>query len=168
MFLSLKMNIMNKEFYTFHATSLQGDEISMEQYKNKVVLVVNTASKCGFTPQYEGLEKLHDQYHTKGLVILGFPCNQFANQEPGGKSEIEACLLNYGVSFQMFDKVIVNGKKAHPLFKFLKNALPGTLGGRIKWNFTKFLIDAEGNPAKRFGPSTKPEELEEDIKKLLN
>jgi glutathione peroxidase len=159
---------MNKEFYTFSATSLQGDKISMDQYKNKVVLVVNTASKCGFTPQYEGLEKLQEKYNSKGLVILGFPCNQFANQEPGGTSEIEACLLNYGVSFQMFDKVKVNGKEAHPVFKFLKKSLPGTLGGRIKWNFTKFLIDAEGNPVKRFGPSTKPEELEDDIKKLLN
>jgi glutathione peroxidase len=159
---------MNKEFYTYHASSLQGEELNMEKYKNKVVLIVNTASKCGFTPQYEGLEKLHEQYHTKGLVILGFPCNQFANQEPGGKTEIETCVLNYGVSFQMFDKVNVNGKEAHPLFKFLKKSLPGTLGGRIKWNFTKFLIDAEGNPVKRFGPSTKPEDIEEDIKNLLN
>jgi glutathione peroxidase len=159
---------MNKEFYTNHATSLQGEEISMEQYKNKVVLIINTASKCGFTPQYEGLEKLHQQYHKEGLAILGFPCNQFANQEPGGKTEIEACVLNHGVSFQMFDKVNVNGKEAHPLFKFLKKSLPGTLGSRIKWNFTKFLIDAEGNPVKRYGPSTKPEELKDDIKKLLN
>ncbi|MCB2206766.1 MAG: glutathione peroxidase [Bacteroidetes bacterium] len=158
---------MNKEFYTYHAISLQGEEISMEQYKNKVVLIVNTASKCGFTPQYEGLEKLHEKYHKEGLVILGFPCNQFANQEPGGKTEIEACVLNYGVSFQMFDKVNVNGKEAHPLFKFLKKSLPGTLGGRIKWNFTKFLLDAEGNPVKRFGPSTKPQEIEKDIKNLL-
>ncbi len=159
---------MTKEFYTHHATSLQGKEISMEQYKNKVVLIVNTASKCGFTPQYEGLEKLHEKYNNKGLTILGFPCNQFANQEPGGKTEIETCILNYGVSFQMFDKVNVNGKEAHPLFKFLKKALPGTLGGRIKWNFTKFLIDSEGSPIKRFGPSTKPEDIEESIKKLLN
>ena len=158
---------MDKEFYTYTAISLQGEAIRMEQYKNKIVLLVNTASKCGFTPQYEGLEKLHKKYVDKGLVILGFPCNQFAKQEPGGKNEIEACILNYGVSFQMFDKVNVNGKKAHPLFKFLKDALPGTLGGRIKWNFTKFLIDANGNPVKRFGPSTKPEELEDDIKKLL-
>ncbi len=158
---------MNKEFYTYHAMSLQGEEISMAQYKNKVVLIVNTASKCGFTPQYEGLEKLHEKYHNKGLVILGFPCNQFANQEPGGTSEIETCLLNYGVSFQMFDKVNVNGKEAHPLFKFLKKTLPGTLGGRIKWNFTKFMVDRKGNPVKRFGPSTKPEEMEKTIKDLL-
>ena len=158
---------MNKEFYTYHATSLQGEEISMEQYKNKVVLIINTASKCGFTPQYEGLERLHEKFKSQGLVILGFPCNQFANQEPGGKSEIESCLLNYGVSFRIFDKVKVNGKETHPLFKYLKKALPGTLGGRIKWNFTKFLIDRKGNPVKRFGPSTKPEEMEETIKKLL-
>lgn len=157
---------MSKEFYTYHATTLEGKDISMEQYKNKVVLVVNTASKCGFTPQYEGLEKLNKKFN--GLVILGFPCNQFANQEPGDKNEIDACLLNYGVSFQMFGKVKVNGKDTHSLFKFLKKALPGTLGGRIKWNFTKFLIDSEGNPIKRFGPSTKPEDLEEDIKKILN
>ena len=158
---------MNKEFYTYHATSLQGEEISMEQYKNKVVLIINTASKCGFTPQYEGLERLHEKFKSQGLVILGFPCNQFANQEPGGKSEIESCLLNYGVSFRIFDKVKVNGKETHPLFKYLKKALPGTLGGRIKWNFTKFLIDRKGNPVKRFGPSTKPEEMEETIKNLL-
>ena len=158
---------MNKEFYTYHATSLQGEEISMEQYKNKVVLIINTASKCGFTPQYEGLERLHEKFKSQGLVILGFPCNQFANQEPGGKSEIESCLLNYGVSFRIFDKVKVNGKETHPLFKYLKKALPGTLGGRIKWNFTKFLIDRKGKPVKRFGPSTKPEEMEETIKKLL-
>lgn len=159
---------MKKEFYTYSAKTLNGKEISLEAYKGKVVLVLNTASKCGFTPQYEGLEKLHEKYNSKGLVILGFPCNQFANQEPGGTSEIEACLLNYGVSFQMFDKVKVNGKEAHPLFTFLKKALPGTLGGRIKWNFTKFLIDTEGNPVKRFGPSTKPEDIEEEIVKLLN
>jgi len=158
---------MNKEFYTYHATSLQGEEISMEQYKNKVVLIINTASKCGFTPQYEGLERLHEKFKSQGLVILGFPCNQFANQEPGGKSEIESCLLNYGVSFRIFDKVKVNGKETHPLFKYLKKALPGTLGGRIKWNFTKFLIDRKGKPVKRFGPSTKPEEIEETIKNLL-
>jgi len=158
---------MNKEFYTYHATSLQGEEISMEQYKNKVVLIINTASKCGFTPQYEGLERLHEKFKSQGLVILGFPCNQFANQEPGGKSEIESCLLNYGVSFRIFDKVKVNGKETHPLFKYLKKALPGTLGGRIKWNFTKFLIDRKGKPVKRFGPSTKPEEMEETIKNLL-
>ena len=158
---------MKKEFYTFNSKSLNGEEIAMERFKGKVVIVVNTASKCGFTPQYEGLERLYEKYNNKGLVILGFPSNQFANQEPGDKSEIEACLLNYGVSFQMFGKVNVNGKEAHPIFKFLKKALPGVLGGRIKWNFTKFVIDREGNPVKRFGPSVKPEEMEETLKNLL-
>lgn len=160
--------VMKNNFYEQKATSLQGNEIQMEEFKDKVVLVVNTASKCGFTPQYEGLEKLHEQYKDKGLEILGFPCNQFAGQEPGGKEEIEACLLNYGVGFQMFDKVNVNGKETHPIFKLLKKELPGILGGRIKWNFTKFLIDKNGNPVKRFAPGTKPEKLEKDILSLLN
>ncbi len=159
---------MNEQFYNLKATSLQEKEIGMEQYKGKVVLVVNTASKCGFTPQYEGLEKLYEEYKDKGLEILGFPCNQFANQEPGGKDEIDACLLNYGVGFQMFDKVNVNGKDAHPIFKYLKKELPGTLGNRIKWNFTKFLIDKNGNPVKRFAPATKPEKFEKDIQALLS
>ena len=159
---------MEKKFYNIKATSLQGEEIEMEKYKGKVVLVVNTASKCGFTPQYEGLEKLYEEYKDKGLEILGFPCNQFANQEPGGKDEIEACLLNYGVDFQMFDKIDVNGKNTHPIFKYLKKELPGTLGGRIKWNFTKFLIDQNGNPIKRFAPATKPEKLAKDIDALMN
>jgi glutathione peroxidase len=159
---------MNTQFFQFKARSLQGKEVDMTQFKDKVVLVVNTASKCGFTPQYEGLQKLYEDYKDKGLEILGFPCNQFANQEPGGKEEIDACLLNYGVDFQMFDKIDVNGKNADPIFKYLKKELPGTLGGRIKWNFTKFLIDKEGKPVKRFAPSTKPEKLEKDIQALLS
>jgi glutathione peroxidase len=158
---------MNEEFYKQSAVTLNGKEIKMDSYKGKVVLVVNTASKCGFTPQYEGLEKLHKEYKDKGLEILGFPCNQFAGQEPGGKDEIETCLLNYGVDFQMFDKIEVNGKNAHPIFKNLKKALPGTLGGRIKWNFTKFLLDKNGNPIKRFAPATKPEKITKDIEALL-
>jgi len=158
---------MNEKFYSLSALSLNGKEITMDKYKGKVVLVVNTASKCGFTPQYEGLEKLHEEYNDKGLEILGFPCNQFAGQEPGGKNEIESCLLNYGVDFQMFDKIDVNGKNAHPIFKYLKKELPGTLGGRIKWNFTKFLVDKNGKPVKRFAPSTKPEKLIKDIQSLL-
>ena len=158
---------MGNQFYKFNALSIKGEKINMENYKGKTLLVVNTASKCGLTPQFEGLENLYQKYKDKDFEILGFPCNQFANQEPGGKDEIDACLLNYGVDFQMFDKVEVNGKNADPIFKYLKNELPGTLGARIKWNFTKFLIDKEGNPVKRFSPATKPEKLEKDIQALL-
>ena len=156
------------EFYSLSATSLQGQEVPMEQYKGKVVLVVNTASKCGFTPQYEGLEELYRTYKDKGLVVLGFPCNQFGNQEPGGRKEVEeGCLINYGVSFPMFEKVDVNGDQAHPLFRYLKSQLGGLLGSRVKWNFTKFLIDANGKPYKRYAPITKPEKLAPDIERLL-
>jgi glutathione peroxidase len=159
---------MSGNFYQFSARSLQGKEISMEEYKGKVILVVNTASKCGFTPQYEGLENLYQKYKDKGLVILGFPCNQFGNQEPGTEKEIaEGCLINYGVSFQMFSKIEVNGAGEHPIYKFLKKSLSGFLGSKIRWNFTKFLIDSEGKPVKRFASVTKPEQLQEDIEKLL-
>ena len=159
---------MKTNFYDFKATSLQGKEVSMESYKGKVVLVVNTASKCGLTPQYEGLEQLYKDYKDKGLVILGFPCNQFANQEPGGEKEIsEGCLINYGVSFPMFSKVDVNGPDAHPIYKYLKKELRGFPGNEIKWNFGKFLLDKQGIPYKRFSPITKPEKLRKDIEKLL-
>lgn len=159
---------MAANFYQFTATSLQGKEINTEKYKGKVVLVLNTASKCGFTPQYEGLEKLYKEYKDKGLVILGFPCNQFGNQEPGTEKEIsEGCLINYGVSFPMFSKVEVNGENTHPIFKYLKAELKGFPGKNIKWNFTKFLIDKEGKPFKRFSPLTKPENLRKDIEALL-
>jgi glutathione peroxidase len=159
---------MESKFYEFKAKSLQGKEIGMENYKNKVVLVVNTASKCGLTPQYEGLEALNKKYKDKGLVILGFPCNQFGKQEPGTEKEIsEGCLINYGVSFQMFSKVDVNGNNAHPLFKYLKNELNGTLGNELKWNFTKFVLDKNGKPVKRFAPITKPEKMETFIQSLL-
>ncbi|WP_460925085.1 glutathione peroxidase [Pontibacter brevis] len=159
---------MASAFYQLSATSLQGKEIPMEEFKDKVVLVVNTASKCGFTPQYEGLEELYRKHKDNGLVILGFPCNQFGNQEPGGKKEIEeGCLINYGVSFPMFDKVDVNGNNTHPLFKYLKSKLGGFLGSRIKWNFTKFLIDANGRPVKRFAPITKPENIVPYVEELL-
>ncbi len=155
-------------FYDFTAKSLQGKEISMESYKGKTVLVVNTASKCGFTPQFEGLEKLYKKYKDKGLVILGFPCNQFANQEPGDEKSIaQGCVLNYGVTFPMFSKINVNGENAHPIYKYLKNELRGFLGKEIKWNFTKFLIDKNGKPIKRFSPSTKPEEIDTYLEKLL-
>jgi len=159
---------MESNFYQFKATSLQGKEINTESYKGKVILVLNTASKCGFTPQYEGLEKLYKEYKDKGLVILGFPCNQFGNQEPGTEKEIsEGCLRNYGVSFPMFSKVNVNGENTHPIFKYLKNELKGFPGRNIKWNFTKFLIDKNGKPYKRFSSKTKPEKLRKDIEALL-
>ena len=159
----------NKQFYDFSAISLSGKNIDMSEYKGKVVLVVNTASKCGFTPQYAGLEELYQAYKDQGLVILGFPCNQFANQEPGDEKSIsEGCMVNYGVSFQMFSKVDVNGEDAHPIYKYLKNELGGVFGSKIKWNFTKFLIDTNGNPVKRFAPITKPEKLKKDIEKLLS
>lgn len=159
---------MEQKFYDFKATSLQGKEIGMDTYNGKVVLVVNTASKCGLTPQYEGLEKIYREYKDKGLVILGFPCNQFANQEPGDSKDIsEGCLINYGVSFQMFSKIDVNGPTAHPIYKYLKSEKKGFPGNNIKWNFGKFLIDRNGNPVKRFSPFTKPEKLRKDIEKLL-
>jgi glutathione peroxidase len=159
---------MTNTFYQFRAKTLQGKEISMDEYKNKLILVVNTASKCGLTPQYKGLEKLYKQYENKGLVILGFPCNQFANQEPGDEKSIsENCLINYGVTFPMFSKVDVNGDTAHPIFKYLKKELGSMFGSKIKWNFTKFLIDTNGKPIKRFSPVTKPEKIEKYIKKML-
>ena len=159
---------MQNTFYNFEAKSLQGKNIKMDAYKGKTVLIVNTASKCGLTPQYEGLEKLYQKYKDQGLVILGFPSNQFANQEPGDEKSIaEGCLINYGVSFPMFAKVDVNGDNAHPLYKYLKQELKGTLGNKIKWNFTKFLIDAEGNPVKRFSPTTKPEKIDGFLEKNL-
>ncbi|POU77071.1 glutathione peroxidase [Leclercia sp. LSNIH6] len=151
-------------FHQLTATSLRGQPISMADYAGKVVLVVNTASQCGFTPQYAGLEKLYKKYADQGLVVLGFPCNQFGKQEPGGADDIaQTCHVNYGVSFPMFGKVEVNGATAHPLFRYLKEALPGVLGGRIKWNFTKFLIGRDGKPLKRFAPMTTPEKMEAAI-----
>lgn len=157
------------EFYSLNANSLRGEAIAFDQYKGKVVLVVNVASKCGLTPQYEGLEALYQKYKDQGLVILGFPCNQFGAQEPGGVSEIEqTCRINYGVTFQMFEKIEVNGGGAHPVYKYLKKALPGLLGNGIKWNFTKFLIGADGKPLKRFAPTTAPKDLDGDIRKALD
>jgi glutathione peroxidase len=152
------------DMITFHqltATSLDGQLISMADYAGKLVLVVNTASHCGFTPQYAGLEALYKKYAAQGLVVLGFPCNQFGKQEPGGADEIaQTCHINYGVSFPIFEKVEVNGAATHPVFRYLKNELPGVLGGRIKWNFTKFLIGRDGKPLKRFAPFTTPEKME--------
>lgn len=159
---------MAARFYSLKADTIQGKQKNMSDYQGKVVLVVNTASKCGFTPQYEDLEFLYKKYKGQGLEILGFPCNQFGKQEPGTEKEIEqGCLVNYGVTFDMFKKIDVNGSNADPLFKYLKSELPGLFGGWIKWNFTKFLIDRDGKPVKRFAPITKPEKLENDILKLL-
>ena len=154
--------------HDFTATSLNGQDVDLSQYEGKTVLVVNTASKCGFTPQYEGLEKLHEQYADQGLVVLGFPCDQFGHQEPGDESEIEEfCQVNYGVKFPMFAKINVNGSDAHPLFKWLRKAKGGLLGDRIKWNFTKFLIGPDGNVVERYASVTKPEKLKDDIEKVL-
>jgi len=158
--------IMNKNFYEYSAKSLHGEEITMGAYQGKVVLVVNTASKCGLTPQYEGLEVLYQKYKDRGLIILGFPCNQFGGQEPGDEKSISTgCLINYGVSFPMFSKIDVNGKDAHPLYVYLKSELGGLFGDSIKWNFTKFLIDSRGKPIKRFAPITKPEKIGKWIEK---
>ncbi|MQX51955.1 glutathione peroxidase [Alcanivorax sediminis] len=156
--------------YDFSATTLSGDEKSLAEFKGKVMLIVNTASKCGFTPQFEGLEGLYDDLKERGLEILGFPCNQFGKQEPGGAEEIGAfCMKNYGVSFTMFDKIDVNGDNAHPLYNFLKKEAPGVLGSKgIKWNFTKFLVNKDGKVIKRYAPTDKPEAIRKDIEKLLN
>ena len=155
--------------YEFSAQTVGGKEQPLEDYQGKVLLVVNTASKCGLTPQFAGLEELYEKYKDQGLVILGFPCNQFANQDPGSDEEItEFCKLNYGVTFPMFGKIDVNGSTADPIFKHLKKEAPGALGSqRIKWNFTKFLIDPEGNVVKRYAPTVKPKDIEKDVKKLL-
>lgn len=159
----------DSKFYSFKARLISGEEKAMEDYKGKVVLVVNTASKCGFTPQYEGLEKLYQDYKDKDFVVLGFPCNQFGQQDPGDNSEIQKfCKLNFGVTFPMFEKIHVNGNDAHPLFKYLKDELPGFLGRKIKWNFTKFLVDSMGKPVKRYGSITKPESIKADIENLLD
>jgi glutathione peroxidase len=153
----------------FTAKAIDGSEVPLKDFEGKVLLVVNTASKCGFTPQYEGLEALHSKYGPKGFAVLGFPCNQFGGQEPGDEAEIaNFCKLTYKVDFPMFAKVDVNGDTAHPLFQWLKKAAPGLLGSEaIKWNFTKFLIDRRGQPQERFAPTTKPEALGSQIEKLL-
>jgi glutathione peroxidase len=155
--------------YEYEATSLDGKPVRLADYTGKVLLVVNTASECGFTPQFEGLEKLYEQYRDRGLVVLGFPCNQFGEQEPGSAAEIGAfCQKNYGVSFPMFEKIDVNGDAAHPLYRWLKENARGVLGSeRIKWNFTKFLVDRSGQVKARYAPVTKPEQLANDIEALL-
>lgn len=155
--------------HDFSAETLEGQPQSLADYRGKVVLVVNVASRCGFTPQYTGLEELWKEFGPKGLVVLGFPCNQFGAQEPGDATQIrEFCSLTYPVSFPMFAKVEVNGDGAHPLYRFLKSAAPGVLGtAAVKWNFTKFLVGKDGRVAARYAPTTKPAELAADIGKLL-
>lgn len=154
--------------YDFTVKGRAGEDVSLSTYKGKVLLVVNTATGCGFTPQYEGLQKLYDKHKDKGFEILDFPCNQFANQAPGTIEDIQSfCTLNYGTTFPRFAKIDVNGKNASDLFKFLKKEKKSALGSSIKWNFTKFLIDREGNVVKRFAPTDTPESIEQDIVALL-
>lgn len=154
--------------FDFTARTLQGEEMDLSRYGGKVALVVNTASQCGLTPQYRGLEDLYRRLAPEGLVILGFPCNQFGQQEPGDAASIgKGCLLNYGVTFPIFDKVEVNGPGAHPLFQWLTGELPGFMGPRVKWNFTKFLVDRDGRPIRRFAPITAPARLEAPIRRAL-
>ncbi len=154
--------------YDFKALNNKGNEVNFADYKGKVLLIVNTASKCGFTPQYDGLEALWKKYKDQGLVVIGFPCDQFAHQEPGSDAEIaEFCRLNHGVTFPLMSKIEVNGEGAHPIYKYLKSETKGLLGGAIKWNFTKFLISRDGTRIERFAPMAKPESLEDKIKALL-
>lgn len=154
--------------HDFTATTLAGQEQHLGDYAGKVVLVVNTASKCGLTPQYEGLQKLYDDLGPDGLVVLGFPCNQFGGQEPGTEAEVEEfCQVNYGVTFPMFAKIDVNGSDTHPLYQWLKSEKGGLLGSSIKWNFAKFLVGRDGNVIERYSPTTPPAELEADIRTAL-
>lgn len=155
--------------YKYIVTDIKGQEVSLHDFQGKVMLIVNTASKCGFTPQFEGLELLHKELAEQGLVILGFPCNQFASQDPSSDEEIEEfCQLNYGVTFPMFSKIEVNGAGAHPLYQYLKKQAKGLLGSQaIKWNFTKFLVDQQGNVIRRYASNDKPEDIKKDILNLL-
>ncbi|WHY73422.1 glutathione peroxidase [Fictibacillus enclensis] len=155
--------------YEYHAKTIMGEEKSLQEYEGKVLLIVNTASKCGFTPQYKELQALYDEFKDQGLEILGFPCNQFAGQEPGNEEEIqEFCQLNYGVAFPMFAKVDVKGDHAHPLFTYLTSEAPGILGSKaIKWNFTKFLVNKQGAVVSRHSPQTSPKDMKKEIEALL-
>ncbi len=160
---------MSSTVYDFSATSIEGQPIDLSIYKDKVLLIVNTASACGFTPQYKGLQALQDKYASKGFAVLGFPCNQFGQQEPGSATEIQSfCESRFGVSFPLFEKVDVNGGTAHPLFQHLVKAAPGIFGTEgIKWNFTKFLVDGSGNVVKRYGSNAEPKDIDKDIAGLL-
>lgn len=154
--------------YDFVVKDNEGNDVSLEKYKGKVLLIVNTATECGFTPQYEGLEDLYKKYKDRGFEILDFPCNQFGGQAPGSAEEIKTfCSINFGTTFPQFAKIDVNGENEDPLYTFLKKEKKGVMGGAIKWNFTKFLVDRDGNVVDRFAPSTKPEDIEEKIEALL-
>lgn len=160
---------MADSFFELSALTNKGSQLAFNTYEGKVVLVVNTASNCGFTPQYKGLEALHRKFKDQGLVVLGFPCDQFAHQEPGSDAEIaEFCEVNFGVSFPLMSKIEVNGKGTHPVFAFLKKRASGALGGAIKWNFTKFLIGRDGVTVSRFAPTVEPEKIERDIESALS
>jgi glutathione peroxidase len=160
---------VTNNFYELSFTSNKGETITMSQFAGKAILVVNTASKCGLTPQYAGLQELHQKYKDKGLVVIGFPCDQFAHQEPGNDSEIaEFCSLNYGVDFTLSSKIDVNGANAHPIFKFLKKNTGSFFGSAIKWNFTKFLVSPDGKKIKRYAPTVLPNAIESDISSYLN
>lgn len=154
--------------YDFFAKTITGEEKSLKEYEGKVLVIVNTASKCGFTPQYKELQALYEKYNNQGFEILGFPCNQFMKQEPGTEKDIqEFCQVNYGVTFPMFSKVDVKGKNAHPLFQYLTKHTSGVLSSEVKWNFTKFLINKNGEVVERFAPATKPEKMVAEIETLL-
>ena len=159
----------SETIYSFSAKDIKGQEVSMDDYRGKVLLIVNTASKCGFTPQFEGLQSLHDELGERGFEVLGFPCNQFMNQDPGNDDAIsQFCSLNYGVSFPMFAKIEVNGDGTHPLFRFLKREAKGLMGSeKVKWNFTKFLVNRDGQVVRRSAPTAKPADIRADIEKLL-
>jgi len=164
----MKPNLVFMNIYDFKVRSAKGEDVPMTKYQGKVILIVNTATGCGFTPQYEGLQKLYDKYKDKGLEILDFPCNQFGHQAPGTEDEIqEFCTLKYKTTFPLFAKIDVNGKDAEPLFEYLKKQKGGFLGDDIKWNFTKFLVSREGTVIERYAPVTKPEKIESDILKFL-
>lgn len=165
----MEKNVMESEFYTLQAKKPNGEILEMKDFKGKNVLIINTASKCGLAPQFEGLEALHQKYKDKGLVVLGFPSAQFRNQEPETNETVEqACKINHGVTFQLTEKVDVNGKNEHPVYTYLKSKKGGFLGSKIKWNFTKFLIDKKGKVVERYAPTTKPEAIEKDILKIIN
>lgn len=155
--------------YQYKANTIKGNEVSLQEYEGKVMLIVNTASECGFTPQFTELQELYEKYQNEGFTVLGFPCNQFGGQDPGNNEQIaEFCSLNFGVTFPMFGKVDVNGEEAHPLFTYLSNEAPGILGSKtIKWNFTKFLVDKNGQVVDRYAPNTSPSKLVKDIENLL-